>query len=1134
MAEIIGGLAFLGNYINNRKSKTQLDDDVAKLNVDKKIGRNIFDGRNVSRVDNEITKMAKKKYRDGKNTKKTGVVSKGYNSVESFDGSLNSDSVFTEDDDNNNNNNNNNNCDTCDRSIQSSNSIGNMSNFDPSYFLNKTDKMMDNRIHESKFTKKIRDNNNFLSQFEPMAFDNFGDPVSANAVGNVSGSFANVRRMENERDLALNGGYSNFGETNDMTYGVVDKEHFTHNNMQPNFKSKDANPYRTQHANEINQRKMELFTGVADRADYTKRSEHKPLFGPLTNVTNIYGTPVMAEYLKDRYMPSKEKRNELPFQPIKVTPGLNLGYNEQAKFGYHDPHRVLYRTTDEIRPANKPKITYGSVVIPGQKGSRGPVIGNIVKKRPMQFRENLKSDMVKTGGYIKAPKIVGEIKDAATQRGLLRRVQYGPANANHKKATPTELQGKIKDTTRQSFEQADPRNIHLVDGLMARPNHEPYVPKATQRCQETKYLGPLGTTEQGKVYTYDPVAYTPDQTMREIHGETDRTGNVTGNYKKHRAVDYNDVPDQTMRDVHNQYDRAGNFTGDYKKHQAVDYNDVPDQTMRDVHNQYDRAGNFTGDHKKNQMVDYNDVPDQTMRDVHNQYDRAGNFTGNYKKHRAVDYNDVPDQTMRDVHNQYDRAGNVTGNYKKHRAVDYNDVPSQTMRDVHNQYDRAGNVTGNYKKHQAVDYNDVPDQTMRDVHNQYDRAGNVTGNYKKHQAVDYNDVPDQTMRDVHNQYDRAGNVTGNHKKNQMVDYNDVPDQTMRDVHNQYDRAGNFTGNHKKNQMVDYNDVPDQTMRDVHNQYDRAGNVTGNHKKSQMVDYNDVPDQTMRDVHNQYDRAGNFTGSSRKNQMVDYNDVPNITQRNTYNYNDVGIASAPNKKNKYVDFNDVPNLTQRNTYNYNDVGIATAPNRKGKHVDFNDVPDLTQRNTYNYNDVGIASAPNKKNRYVDFNDVPDMTQRNTYNYNDVGAPEASVKKHVWTDYDDVPDVTMREITGATNRIQPAKGNSGNRDRSDAYASNVNTAREEISKGRAPTLINYNMGPTTAFTEYSFNTNRDNENTRQMAPGLLIQTTNKLKSKGTHTPLIKWYHNDGKDRELLEDTLDKNPYINNVVHKSRKIKY
>jgi hypothetical protein len=940
--------------------------------------------------------------------------------------------------------------------------------------------MLDNRFHERKLVAKEKINNGFLNQFDQLAFDNAGEPVSSNAVFNDNGTHSGmVRRMENERELALNGGYSNFGEGEDMTYGVVDKEHFNIN-ATPFFKSKELNPLRTQHAGEISQRKMELYTGLDDRTGYSHKKEQKPLFSEVTNITNIYGTPNMTDYFESRYMPSKERRNEKLFQPIKVTKGIGLGANEQAKFGYHDPVRILPKSTDEIRPPSKgPKTTYKGVIVEGQKGSKGPIIGKTMKRKPVAFRENGPKDMVRNGGEIRAPAIYGEIQkeNLATQnRGVLRRIQYGPGKHIISQATPTELKGKVQETTRKSFKQAEPRNIQLVDKLQSRPDHEPYVPRATQRVTENNYIGPIVGSDGRKNTYVDPIGYIPEITMREIHSEYDRAGNVVGNAQKEHFFDPNDVPDQNMRNVHSEYDRAGVTNGNNSR-------------------------------QKTHYYDATDVPDQNMRNVHSEYDRAGStINGDRRKVHYYDATDVPDQNMRNVHSEYDRAGaTVNGGNDRHKVHYY-------------------------------DSSDVPDQNMRNVHSEYDRAGStVSGDRRKVHHFDPSDVPDQNMRNVHSEYDRAGStVSGDRRKVHHFDPSDVPDQNMRNVHSEYNRAGSTVGDKRKVHYYDATDVPDQNMRNVHSEYDRVGVAVNNINKGKRVDHNDVPDLTQRNTYN-YDDVGAVTGLVNKNKRVDYNDVPDLTQRNTYNHDDVGAATGLINKNKRVDYNDVPDLVQRNTYNYDDVGIAGSQINKNKRVDYNDVPDLVQRNTYNYDDVGVAGSHINKNKRVDYNDVPDLVQRNTYNHDDVGVVSGQHKKHIWTDYNDIPDITMRETTAHTNHYNPAgkaDGNGAQRRRYDIENAVTNSAKEEIAKGRAPTLINYNKGPTIQFTEYDFCTNRDIKNERTPNMQNQYNKNGRLRSMETSTKQIKWFETNDNDAELLEDTLDHNPLINNVVHKAHKI--
>ena len=63
---------------------------------------------------------------------------------------------------------------------------------------------------------------------------------------------------------------------------------------------------------------MELFTGSLDNLDYRPKTERKPLFNPIIGATNIFGDPDRTDFYETRYIPGKERRNELPFKQIKV------------------------------------------------------------------------------------------------------------------------------------------------------------------------------------------------------------------------------------------------------------------------------------------------------------------------------------------------------------------------------------------------------------------------------------------------------------------------------------------------------------------------------------------------------------------------------------------------------------------------------------------------------------------------------------------------------------------------------------------------------------------------------------------------------------------------------------------------
>jgi hypothetical protein len=1066
--------------MNNRNDKKELDRQYNDINIKNDSNNDVYNRNNFSVATREYEDLAKSKNALSKQYEKTGVIPRNSNlvsaskhkkkkGIERFNGSnLDSDSQFTDENDN-----------------MSMNSCSSACDTNPGSFLKKSEKMMDNRKHERQFVKKVTDDNNYERQFDGLTFDNPGAPVSCNAIPKHHNS---VTRMENEHDLALKDGFSNFGESSTMMYGVANAGELDEHrrSMYPWIKGKQgtgANSHTREHLATTNQRKMELFSGVSGRPDWQHKKETEPLFSPLTSISNTYGTPVMTDFYEGRYNPGKERRNELPFQPQKITPGLGLGANGKGSFlsGGGDLYRVLPKTIDELRTLTNQKETYAGRIVDGQKGNKGPVLGAVVHKKPPKFKEYKKNDMQRTGGNYTAPRIIGEINPhtlGGINRGTKETEHFGPAHNNIDKVTTTDMRGKYKKSFKETFLQAEAPGFHLVEGLRGRSttNDETHIPDPTQRGKDNNYTGPLGNATTDKSYAFDLITNIPNANMRNVHDSYDRTGNgMTTTNQKGQFYDPSDIPANNMRNIHDHYDRVGNA-----------------MNVANQHGQY---------------YNVNDVPDVNMRNIHDQADRNGTAMAPINQHaQYYDPSNVPDINMRNVHDQYDRNG------------------------------VAVNLVN--QKSQYYDPSNVPDINMRNVHDQYDRNG-VAVNLvnQKSQYYDPSNVPDINMRNVHDQYDRNGTAVNLvNQKSQYYDPNNVPDINMRNVHDQYDRNGVAVNLiNQKSQYYDPNNVPDINMRNVHDQYDRNGTAVNLiNQKSQYYDPNNVPDVNMRNIHDQYDRNGTaITGDKINQKTVNYDDVPDHTQRNTYNYNDVGPAKRDTSNPYIINYDDVPNHTQRNTYNYNDVGPAKRDTSNPYIVDYNDVPNHTQRNTYNYNDIGPAKRDTTNSYIIDYNDVPNTTHRNTYNHDDIGPAQREMPNSYTINYADAtPDVTGRELIGETNYIGPGGTKvTAQRNRNDAYNSKVNVAREVISKGRTPTSSNYNKGPTTKFTEYSLKNVKQSE--RQHAPALLDQSVDKIPfyNSNIKNKNEKWFMNDRIDCYAKEN-LKRNPYINNVIHKAQVV--
>ncbi len=500
--DILSGISSVGNFINERDERKHTKTHTNRIKRTQINGDNLYNSWNVRNKRRHEKSISNHRFKNSRNPDETGIVPSLYNqmkasekrklrrrhSIEAFD----NDSVFSDD-----------------------NSLLSGYNSAPSVapskdsirqdhmaLFKRSNLLSDNRVHERKFMRHTKDRNKpgFFSQFEDLAFDNPGDPVSSNNIHHQTGRYANISRLEMERDIALKGEFGKFNKDEDMTYGVVDEKDFVHNNMVPFFKSGFGKGYgpdsiMQKKLDDVKQRKLERFTGSVKNIEYRPKTERRPLFNPHIGLTHIYGMPNFTDYFESRFIPGRERRNERLHQPVRVTPGLNLGYNEIAKHGFQDTYRALPKTVDELRTANNPKISYGNVVIPGMKSVRRPIIPNVAKHRPVRFKENDPRDFVKSLTYYRAPTIYGNFNAPSTNRQMTTRAWYSAANTSPTYHKPGSLYPKHKISHKENFLYPAPRNTTGVERekpTTAVANTYYLHPTNRQLTENKTYQGPLG------------------------------------------------------------------------------------------------------------------------------------------------------------------------------------------------------------------------------------------------------------------------------------------------------------------------------------------------------------------------------------------------------------------------------------------------------------------------------------------------------------------------------------------------------------------------------------------------------------------------------------------------------------------
>lgn len=264
----------------------------------------------------------------------------------------------------------------------------NLNNDEPNnYNSNIEDKM---NVIEKKQADALKNEPEFVRQFDSLSFDNLSKPTSENQAYMSRSGFNKFL----QRDLDFQNGYSEFQNT-DMHYGVTAKENFVHNNMVPFTARRD-----TLHNLDSNNRKYQNLSG--NNSVWKHKHEVENFFEPVKDMTNVYGLPAVSGELSSRYNASfKNNNGNLPFQTeIKVTPGLS-----GQKSAPYAVHRIDPRNIDELRSETNKKVSYLHKPLQViKKGDLRAVESELTTFKLPSYREISTDDLVPNKHDVQGPK----------------------------------------------------------------------------------------------------------------------------------------------------------------------------------------------------------------------------------------------------------------------------------------------------------------------------------------------------------------------------------------------------------------------------------------------------------------------------------------------------------------------------------------------------------------------------------------------------------------------------------------------------------------------------------------------------------------------------------------------------------
>lgn len=563
-------------------------------------------------------------------------------------------------------------------------------------------------------------------------------------------------------------------------------EDFTHNNMVPSYGGRLKQNMNMD--NRLAAQKLETFTGQFKLNNQQKR-EVGPFFSPTYGATNIYGNVEKRDL--SRYIPSNtgKKNNELPFEQVKVGPGLNKGFTAAPSGGYHPRLRIRPKTTSEL--VVNPVFEQEGRINPGKNriNKRG-LIQQMYKNKPELLVTNKNGERnFTTVGAIKGRKIRPNIIVRDTHRKKSRQ-QIGPAK--HADGGVTYIAPKTRVSKKVNFYNTPHRNAVLASGKKVNDHGKSgYRNRLNERAltgSRAQILNPKRWVNAIKAYFTDAAKKTRKQ--HYINHPRSR-----GNARPQRpsalpAYDPRQALKTTIRETTENFDHKGIVGGVSRRQPAYDPRQVAKTTIRETTENFNRKGNVGSSRKKQIAYDPRQVAKTTIRETTENLNRKGIVGGNGRRQPAYDPCQVAKTTIRETTENKKHKGwlkRLEGKGPVY-STGIEAAPKTTIKETTIDNNYLGHALGEWKAHQTYDPSQRAKTTVKETTENFDHLGGVGSIQKKHIAYDPNERAKTTIKETTENFDHLGGVGSIQKKHIAYDPNQRAKTTIKETTERSDHVG----------------------------------------------------------------------------------------------------------------------------------------------------------------------------------------------------------------------------------------------------------------------------------------------------------------------------------------------------------
>ncbi len=501
--------------------------------------------------------------------------------------------------------------------------------------------------------------------------------ISNNTNATVDAVYTNViprtgfnQRIVNKKNNHLDFETSQQSFVSPLSGQIMRLEEFTHNNMEPFF----GGSVRQNTIEGANENILENHTGASPV--YKEKTELKGMFEMERDVGYVFGTPNFnSEDVRNRYIPSQKRQNELPTTQIRVGPGLNQGYGWQPSGGLNQPNTrdfVLPKDTNELRTLDNPKLSYKGRLISGIKEKQRAVVVAPKKNRVETYYKNTPDRYFLTGGGFTKERKRSELYKKPTNKKNNVRPYIGNAGpTTHTK--PYQIPA-IKKSTKENYRFPGWRNVDGKnqwkyndknnDDKIGDYGKNAFEMKPQERdlTQTRRHLNNLKSVVQAIVM---PILDVIKPTRNEYFVGNNRPDGVmkAAMPAKMTVHDPNDVLRTTIKETTIDNDHVGIVSAAMPSKLTVyDPNDIARTTIKETTIDNSHVGFYGPIHGANKLTiqDPNDTLRTTIKETTIENASPYNNLSAPKALTVYDPNDVMRTTIKETTIDNDHMGNIGG------------------------------------------------------------------------------------------------------------------------------------------------------------------------------------------------------------------------------------------------------------------------------------------------------------------------------------------------------------------------------------------------------------------------------------------------------------------------------------------